>query len=230
MRWLGGGAALAIADGAGSAAHAARGAAVAAQAALAALRAEPGDGRRAPAGAAQLVERLRAGCAAARQALEAEAAHAAVPLRALATTLVLVAWQDGAAASAHIGDGAALACRSRGWELLSPPEDGEYVNETRFLTDPDWEGHIRLRGVADGVEGILAFSDGCQRAALRHEGPGAWQPFPGFCDPLARFARGAPGARAARSQIRDLLRAPKLAAVSEDDKTLALLWSRMRRG
>ncbi len=176
-----------------------------------------------------LAELARIGCRAARLAVCAQAEAIGAPPRALATTLLLVVWRGEQAAAAHIGDGAAVAWRAGGWEVLSPPAESEYINETRFLTDPDWEEHVRIQPTRPGVEGVLAFSDGCQRAALLH-GPAGWRPFSGFLDPVGRFAQGVPDARQARRQISRLLASAKLAQVSDDDKTLALIWRRAPRG
>lgn len=199
-RLPGGGVALALADGAGSAAHAEVGARAAVDAAVAAGP----DAARA--------------VAAARAAVLERAQEMGVPPRALACTLLAVVWVGATVAVAHVGDGAVVGRRAGEWLLLSGPEPTEYVNETCFLTDR----HPPAR-VTEGVpalQGLIAFTDGCQRAALLRGG----EPFPGFLDPLARYAAADPDPRDGNAALYRLLNAPKLRSVSDDDKTLALIW------
>ncbi len=194
---------LALADGAGSAAYGADGARCAVDAAVA------GRSRQDPA--------LPAAAAAARQAVRRRAAELGARLRDLACTLIVVVCSGGRVSVAHVGDGAVVGRRGAGWILLSAPEATEYVNETRFLTEGS--ARVRIRRPVGGLDGVIAFTDGCQRAALR-----GGVPFPGFLDPLARYASGAPDPRDGDAQLYRLLDAQKLRAVSDDDKTLAVIW------
>lgn len=188
-----------------------------------------------PAGAdldAQVLTAAHAAAAAVRaraQALETRP-------RELACTLMVILWCGGHVAVAHIGDGAVAGHRAEGeWEVLSLPQESEYVNETRFLTDTDWRAHLRVTEAEGAYEGLVAFTDGCQRAALLRNGDGLHRPFAGFLDPLARFARRACKAAAAPPEgegstadpsepLQGLLQSAKLRDASDDDKTLVLIW------
>lgn len=194
-----GGVALALADGAGSAAHAEMGARAAVDAAVASGT-DP----------ARAVN-------AARQAVSRRAEDLGVPPRALACTIIVAVWDQGRVTVAHVGDGAVVGRRDGEWLVLSGPEPTEYVNETCFLTDR--RPRVRISAPVDGLEGLVAFTDGCQRAALR-----GVQPFAGFLDPLARFAAAAPDPRDGARALFRLLESTKLRAVSDDDKTLAVIW------
>jgi len=69
---------------------------------------------------------------------------------------------------AHIGDGAVLSgtsvvedkCSVFNEKLhLSEPENGEYKNETFFLTEPNWLKHLRIK-VIPNVSWLIAGTDG----------------------------------------------------------------------
>lgn len=241
---------LAVADGAGSASLAEVGAAVAVAGALAALQtcgaagsavaADPAappdlsgvpptppgpDGVPAPP-----TLRLRTALYGARTAVEAAAQARGVALRELASTLLLCLWSAAGAAAAHIGDGAAVAwSEAEGLSLLSAPAAAEYVNETAFLTDPDWAEAVRLTARPGCTTGLVLMSDGCQRAALQHrraaDGTTVWEPFAPFLAPILRFAAAVADPAAGSAELAALLASAKLAAHSDDDKTLLVLYA-----
>lgn len=69
---------------------------------------------------------------------------------------------------AHIGDGAVLSgtvsldnneCLLNEKLYFSEPENGEYKNETYFLTEPNWLKHLRIK-VVPNVSWLIAGTDG----------------------------------------------------------------------
>ena len=54
-----------------------------------------------------------------------------------------------------------------GLKLLSGPGESEYANEVSPLTRKRLEQSLRLSSMVSGISGIMVFTDGCQRAALR---------------------------------------------------------------
>lgn len=230
----GAGAVAAVADGAGSARWADAGARSAVEAAvsaagehgcpspagMAATRGGLGDSRPA------LAHAVSAAACAAAEAVRVRAADLGARPREFACTLLVVLWAAGNVAVAHVGDGAVVALRQGGgWEVLSEPAAGEYVNETHFLTDTGWRAHLRIATPEAAYEGVVAMSDGCQRAALLRGPDGRHRAFPGFLDPLGRFARRqAEGQGGGGAEIGRLLASPKLSRISDDDRTLVLLW------
>jgi hypothetical protein len=209
---------IAVADGLGSAACSDRGARAAVDAAVRTVLAGAAE---APDAEPDLQRLARAGVSAARAALKQTAADAGCQLRDLACTMLLAVVHGDRAASAQVGDGAIVAQTAGGLCLLSAPGDSEYANEVAPLTARDWAKTLRISEVLHGVRGLMAFTDGCQRAALRKTRDG-FTPFAGFCEPLLTFAAGATDAAAAIREVEELLRSPKLAGHSEDDKTLVL--------
>ena len=67
------------------------------------------------------------------------------PLRELACTLLFFAAQeDGTFLSGHLGDGIQISIKHRVAEVFSLPENGEYQNETYFITGQDAADHLRI--------------------------------------------------------------------------------------
>jgi Protein phosphatase 2C len=206
---------VAVADGLGSAARSDLGSRAAVDAAVRAVSylASNED--------SPLPQLAREGVSAARAELERTAGQEGCPLRDLACTLLVVVLRDGRAAAAHVGDGAVVASTADGLRMLSAPGDSEYANEVVPLTSIDWSGALRTSAILDGVRGILAFTDGCQRAALRKTRDGYFA-FEGFCGPLLSYAAGVVDPAAGERDLEGLLLSAKLSEHSEDDKTLVL--------
>ncbi|MDA8065382.1 MAG: PP2C family serine/threonine-protein phosphatase [Thermaerobacter sp.] len=217
-----GGVVLAVADGAGSARRAEWGARAAVR-----LAVQGAQGRWTAEGREGLTQATQAGMRLARVGLEQLAEKLQIPLRDLACTLMVTVWRLGEVAVAHVGDGAVVGWSVDGtsgysWRLVSAPENAEYVNETRFVTDADWPIGVQL-STGEGLAGVVVFTDGCQRAALRRE-ENSLTPFPGFLTPLARYAAQAGERQQVVADLRKLLNSEKLRETSDDDKTLVLLW------
>lgn len=235
---------IAVADGAGSAARAAEGAAAAVRHAVAAMAEVLGvptaariadrvggpalaDDPWGPAGDGDggdgdfpYRSAVSAGFRAARAALEDLAITAWEPLRAYACTLTCAVAGSGRLAVGQIGDGVAIARRLDG-DLFaaSRPQKGEYANEAHFLTRPD-ALEIVAYGVAPGpVDAVGLTTDGLLRLALR------WPelvPHAPFWAPLLAFAARVDDAAGASDQLAAFLGSPRVAARTDDDKTLVL--------
>ncbi|MHB9009254.1 MAG: PP2C family serine/threonine-protein phosphatase [Limisphaerales bacterium] len=222
LRWellCGGRMLAALADGAGSASYAEAGAELAVNTAIAAFRervsAVPVD-----ASDEEWKGVLRSVLEVARSAVVAEAAKRDVRPRELASTLGLLLISPDLAVAAQIGDGAGLVGVIDG-ELvtLTKPGQGEYINETTFLTADDALESPQLE-VRRGRFGRAAlFSDGLQLLALKM--PEA-QPHTPFFSPLFRFAATVPDLAAAPKQLEAFLQSPRITERTDDDLTLLL--------
>ena len=53
-----------------------------------------------------------------------------------ACTMMLGLVSERLVGVAHVGDGCVVAGDGDDWRLLSEPDNGEFANETRFLTNP----------------------------------------------------------------------------------------------
>lgn len=133
----------------------------------------------------------------------------------LATTLLLVAAGPGFTAALQIGDGAIVVRRAEDQlDLLTRPENGEYANETTFLTSERAKPQI---AIAKPCDGLALFSDGIQRLALRFP---AVQPHEPFFRPLFSFLDGTEEEEAQNRAMSEFLAAPRLSALTDDDVTL----------
>jgi hypothetical protein len=155
---------------------------------------------------------------AARAMLEQCAAHDGAALSEYAATLVGVVADGEGGVFFHVGDGVAVA-ESRdvaAAPVVSPPENGEYANETYFVTGEEWRAHLRLTPLPAMPRRIVLMSDGCAPFAMTRGNAGLHGP---FIDPVARWlaqAAEADGCRALGTTLAD----PRIDAITSDDKTL----------
>jgi hypothetical protein len=120
----------------------------------------------------------------------------------------------------HIGDGFGIWQDRCGAAVLSQPENGEYADETYFVTDENWREHLRLTPVPAANAGCMLglMTDGTAPFAVNRERNGF---FPPFIEPIAAFlsATTVPDGSEA---LRNLLESPRASEISLDDKTLLL--------
>lgn len=217
----------AIADGAGSAAYAQRSARAAVRAVIARLGRGFSDNGAAASPETRLVgARLRAAFSGARDRLlelaEAEGATAAD----FACTLIAFVAAPTWLAAMQVGDGFLVArTEGGGYELLFPPDRGEYANETAFLTDPDTLERARMRIVAAPQSFLCAATDGLEGVSIERR---AMAPHGPFFKPLDDYIQAAHDERQVRLDIRAFLASARLEARSDDDKTLLLSGFRRR--
>lgn len=210
----------AVADGAGSAALSQHGATATCNALVAAVRRWWQDSARGVLDESM----LRAAFAEAHAALEAQALQHSCSLRELACTALLAVVTPTAGGFAQIGDGAIVWQAAGGespLEIAFWPDQGEYANITRFLSDEDWSSALRARCESVRVLQLSLFSDGLQRLALKLADK---QPHAPFFAPLWQ-ALGALDAGAQARFAQDMqawLGSPAIEARTDDDKTLVL--------
>lgn len=144
------------------------------------------------------------------------------------TLLCGVCW-DGGLAAAQVGDGA-LVIRAADGSLATAlaPDNGEYANETVFLTTKDALARMQFFERSDrslsgqtamSITGLCAMSDGLTRLALQ------WPertPHAKFFEPLFAFA-ASPGGR--NEELAAFLSSPRVCARTDDDKTMILMVS-----
>ncbi len=226
---------MAVADGAGSAAQSAEGAARAVQAALDAAevtlaqQAEPtheeqwhGILSTVLKAVRFTLEELASGRATSfdRVAGEMELTQQSplVPLREFATTLLLTIVTMRWVTVAQIGDGAVVVQHMDGMlQTVTQPGHGEYINETNFVTDPDylkWAKYAVLPRM--GIHGIALLTDGLQMLALDFPKNTPYKP---FFTPLFRFAGDHDGTE---EELVAFLDSERICARTDDDKTLVL--------
>ena len=158
--------------------------------------------------------------ASAREALQAVAKAAAGDLSAYASTLVgVVAWPSRLFFF-HVGDGYAVA-RPRAPDapdIVSLPENGEYVNETYFVTGTQWLHHLRTACHDVPIETVVLMSDGAAPFAMAKGNRELHRP---FIDPVQRFVDQAGEAEGTEALARTL-GDPRTDSITTDDKTLLI--------
>lgn len=96
-----------------------------------------------------------------REALGREATVQGCDFHQLASTLLLVAVKGDKAFVLHIGDGIISRIRDDELQVISKPMNGEFANETYFVTDENaLAGMEILRGTNVGTEAFILMSDG----------------------------------------------------------------------
>lgn len=81
--------------------------------------------------------------------------------RDFASTLLFVAIKEESFIAGHIGDGIIGYIKDDELITLSPPENGEYINETYFVTSKNYQRNLRLfKGEVKNINGFVLMSDG----------------------------------------------------------------------
>jgi serine/threonine protein phosphatase PrpC len=211
---------MVLADGAGSAPHSREGAQRAVAAAIGALTGELH--RHVPVAASGWKPLMVSVVAGARSAL-VEAAPAA-SLSDYATTLTCaVAAGPRHVVIAHIGDAMVAIQRQSGemFTCMPPQRAGEYVNQTRFLTDDDALDQVDIRYLPIPARAVMAVTDGLLPVVTDRYG----EPFPPFWVPM--IGRVEQAVRDLQpetivDEITTLLESDRICAHVDDDKTLVV--------
>lgn len=157
----------------------------------------------------------------ARQALVEKSQVLQVPLRDLATTLIVVVVTPTWLSIAHIGDGVVVIQREEGKLLtISPPEQREYVGEVTPLTTPEIIEHVRFRVEPINVQCIAMMTDGLQHLSTNLATSLPYEPFftPFFevvCQPV--------DCAEASQQLSSFLASKRVCERTDDDKTLLII-------
>lgn len=159
----------------------------------------------------------------ARDAVAEDATQRDADFKEFATTLLLAVVTPQLVAVAQLGDGGLVVQDTAGKaSLLVRPKEGEYVNQTDFLTGTHAVQQVQLAFWRGDVEGVAAFTDGLQRLALVYP---AAEPFAPFFDPLftsMKELRTEEDERAADGHLAQFLVSPAVREKADDDLTLVL--------
>lgn len=204
---------LAVADGAGSARHGGVGAQLAVTAALAHLT-DPTVLE--PLGPAE----LKTTVACARGVLELAAGRYDTPMRDFATTLLVAVIAQTGCYGAQVGDGAIVVCLegSRDPTLLTRPLHGQYINQTRFLTDTAYGNHLQV-ATTGPVNAVALFSDGLEPVAVDYVSGTLFTP---LFRSLFSWINRHGSLIHLETTLRDLLTGARLAQRCHDDKSLVV--------
>jgi len=118
----------------------------------------------------------------------------------------------------HVGDGAAVAFSEGSPEnsVISRPANGQYANETYFVTMEEWEQYLRTTSFSGGYDTVLLMSDGVTPMAMTK---GCDSLFGSFVEPVTRYLGGT-ARTAGENGLVQTLSSEQVRKVTGDDKTL----------
>ncbi len=207
---------VAVADGAGSAPHSEIGARAAVSAAVAYFQTYVDDAYTANSASNHLTYALDA----AREAVIAEADRLGCEVRELASTLILVLATPTEVWAQQTGDGAVVVrCLDGSLIALTSPRNGEYPNETTFLTSEDARDEAQNVMIPYSSDCLAIFTDGLQPIALNLANG---EPHAPFFEPLLQFASQVTDPSSGVEQLEKFLSSPRVAQRTDDDLTLVL--------
>ena len=123
-------------------------------------------------------------------------------------------------AAMQIGDGfITVRYPEQDPQLLFPPDKGEYINETTFVTSSNALKDMKVVVQPGQPEFICASTDGLERLAIRMSD---WTPFTPFFQPLEQYLGETNNLEESDEYLLSFLNSDRLNARTDDDKTLFL--------
>lgn len=158
-----------------------------------------------------------------RRAVHAEAEKDGRPVRDYACTFLGVVSTKTGTITFQVGDGGIVLDTGNGLELALIPAQGEYANQTYFVTDEDAISRMQSRSYPDRALQVAAFTDGIQRLALNMAANTPQERF------FAPFFGGMAKATLDHEEqltglLQQFLASDHVNARTDDDKTLALAY------
>lgn len=158
-----------------------------------------------------------------RDALGERAAAAGVALSSYSATLVGVVAGEAGGYFFQIGDGLGAADPTLPDQAgtFSLPENGEYANETYFVSGAEWREHLRITAIPRAARTIALMSDGAMPFVMAKGNTGLFRP---FMDPVTQYLATA-SADEGNQALAGTLEDPRTYGITGDDKTLLVaLW------
>lgn len=154
------------------------------------------------------------------------AASADRDAKEFSSTFLGVVIGPSVAAFVQIGDGGIVTGCGGKYDIIFWPDNGEYVNETYFLTDPDAGCHIRIKISPEFPDEVALFSDGLQRLVLDYMTRQVHSPFFKSMFEVLKILFLKPGHNC-NSKLADFLNSKAVNERTDDDKTLVLATRRL---
>ena len=145
-----------------------------------------------------------------RAALDDIARAANATLDDYAATVVGVVMGQDTGFFFHLGDGG---------ELISLPANGEYANETYFISGERWREQLRLLPIPQSVRGVVLMSDGCMPFSMSKNNAALYAP---FMDAVQGYLRTVESIELGNTALASTLADPRTHQITGDDKTLLL--------
>jgi hypothetical protein len=138
-------------------------------------------------------------------------------------TMVGLIFHPGGGFFFHIGDGAALALNSEHTDTVafSPPENGEFADQTYFYTMDNWREHLRITPIGNQAHTFLLMSDGTMPFCLNRSHD---QVETRFFQPVNHYlVRDDVSAEIGSQALLKTLSSDRANSISKDDKSL--IWA-----
>lgn len=218
---------LLASDGAGSASRSEYGSALACQEMLENIRLFLEEGG----SVAEITRELAAGWLEHVGVALSDAATAEnVSVREYACTLLVGIVAKDHAVFLQVGDGA-IVFWVRGeddWCLMAWPQHGEYINTTRFLTDPAARADFEFCSTNHSIDEVAVFTDGIESLVLHYATRSVHSPFFDGVFPAVRVLPDPGISHELSTKLAAYLSSNSINDRTDDDKTL-LLASRVKR-
>ena len=141
-------------------------------------------------------------------------------LMLLLTLVLRLGVDSGVDVSVHVGDGVAIIFNHEKTKnfVISEPHNGEYVNETYFITMKNWEKNLRIKKFSN-FDSIFLMTDGITPLATLNN---SREPNYKFLLPLINYIKKNQNTNY-MDAINNTLNLDKVKKISSDDKTILFL-------
>lgn len=135
-----------------------------------------------------------------------------------AATIIVVICNKNGGAFYHVGDGAGVVLELGDFNqaVVSKPQNGEYANETYFLTMENWQDYLRVTPFEAPFDTVLLMSDGVTAMAMTK---GCEAPFGSFVQPVINYLKSAEP-KIGQQALKNTLVREQVKTVTGDDKSL----------
>lgn len=151
--------------------------------------------------------------------LKSVAEQEKIETKDLACTLLIAVLDDRHAVFAQIGDGAWIAELDGIWGAATWPQNGEFANETKFITSPDALDSMQFQKCASPLTAVAGFTDGIQALALNLAAKTVHAP---FFQPMFAALGECEDETSLLSPLISFLSSDRVNERTDDDKTLVL--------
>ena len=168
-------------------------------------------------------EQVEGWVAAAREHLLETAADSGAFPRNLACTFLAALVGEDWAAFIQVGDGVIVFGGPESYNLAFWPDNGDYANSTRFLSEDDYQQHLQIDIVERKIPELAILTDGLQMLTLDIKGKKVHDR---FFEPLFKSVRNGPDESPLQSSLESSLLkfmgSKRVYERTDDDKTLFL--------
>lgn len=158
----------------------------------------------------------------ARETLAEKACELSVEIGELACTVIAGILTLEFCVAFQIGDGAIVIKKRDApfYQLMTFPDQGQFQNETFFLTSENWEERLQYCFLTEPIQRFAAFTDGIQFLALKRNP--TWTPYEKFFEPFFELLQSKESVETVYHQVKDFLESEKVCSKTGDDKTLII--------